>query len=1503
MNANAAAMLTNPTAGYRPSGLGYANLLSWVRLTEPMFTWGDIPLMQRDPAVKYGLRMLRSPFPRITIAKDRQGNDKISGRPAVQRYIKKTWARFWRHSVPRLLSNYFKWGRAPGGAEWSYDPAVKQLTLSQVRAVEPNDAQPFVKNRGRRKGELAGFQLNGAGSSAFVGRCHAFWFSGFDELGPFHDEPRLVAVHAPWLEKTGPTGVRAARRLLNWTRAVGITVIYYPKGNSRDGRGVVMDNENRAMRLGYSLQNGQVVALPNETMGDDSGNRQWAIEQREGQDNASKVNETIGDLHEEIWFGLGIPPEIIQAGGVGSGYEGRAIPMETFLGGSDEVAGMLDEAFRRQTLWHGIRANFGRQSWDYEITSLLREYLDESKNRGQGNSGGSGGGGNPSPPGLPSPQPDRRPALLSGLPADQGDDEGGDSLIRRQGGVTRAAAGIGRKEAQLRTAAALAMVESRLEELLKGSDSDDAADERDALAELADDPEEAADALGTVSLSWVAYGMTKGGKTKWKNSETNERRYQKSEPGTHAAKREQRQGNAKRGHEIVDKVARNEASADDLRELGDHLGSMTRDDLSKARQKLQAGFKSARQRDGMVAALRDHVAGRAAAIEGAKKLEPKPAPTTRENGTPEAPKNEDVHTVPTDALNVDPKRFQYKVSGIGEGGIGDELKGTNQWNPELGGTLLVWRDPTDGKDYVVNGHHRFDLAKRSGTKNVNARYIDAGSAKEARARGALANIAEGRGTAVDAAKYLRDSGQDVDHLQRAGISLSGKVAADAAHLKDLSPKAFQGLTEGRIDEGDATAVARNLKNHDLQDLLLKKLADRDERGEPKWSANVVAQAAKKMARAGTTTEKVKNLFGEFDDEKSTFEQEAELESAIGRKLAGSVGDFRALANKGRADRTADAGNVLNTDENKRRQLQAAEHAETFDREAGLSGPVSDAIKRHAADLAAAKGEKERKAVHERAYEEVRQLVGGGKPPQADAGGSGAGGSGGAKAPDVPPEPTAGRDESPAAPAPEVKPAAPPPMHATRATMHNAIDGNPNLTPEHREHMRAAATKVTARIPDAAHERIGRHLPGGARFYPDLKALSHGLYDEVLNNPKYNDATKAEVSKMKAKGVEVGGAYSHSDGSLHLNGGRVAGKPADHRPTHQLYAHELTHAIDGPKGELSKSPEWGEIMAGEIALPNHPLSRYASTQPKEGLAEFGRLVYGGDHDLAKVEKKFPRATAFFKARNLWPSSTTSSTPPTGSTSTTTGGTSTPSSPTPAGATTPRPVMLSGTTYNEDEHPRDDSGHWIKKGDIEAAKGDPEAAAELKAKTTDPAQRAKLDKALAGKPAHEVADHEGDAPTREKAANFIQRVAAKTAELAQRAHLLYLKLGIDYTDILDTPDDFTKLGMSPGMAFTGPQVHDPMRDALGVSTHFAMSILSKAMAAGFVAGKKLLKGKPAQPAAVQLSGTDDTVAELAGVLQQMLRAAVDEIGPGADAVPVPSVEKIAAFIRGKMAGGTA
>ena len=129
-----------------------------------------------------------------------------------------------------------------------------------------------------------------------------------------------------------------------------------------------------------------------------------------------------------------------------------------------------------------------------------------------------------------------------------------------------------------------------------------------------------------------------------------------------------------------------------------------------------------------------------------------PAPASKTKaGKPSTPDSGKVYHIPSHQLQVDPARFQYKLN-VDKSGVTDELKSVKTFNPDFAGVISVWADPADGKVYVVNGHHRYELAHRTGHAALAVRYGDAKTAKEARAVGALNNIAEGRGTAVDAAK-------------------------------------------------------------------------------------------------------------------------------------------------------------------------------------------------------------------------------------------------------------------------------------------------------------------------------------------------------------------------------------------------------------------------------------------------------------------------------------------------------------------------------------------------------------------------------------------------------------------------------------------------------------------------------------------------------------------------------------------------------------------------------
>src|SRR5213076_2829823 len=113
---------------------------------------------------------------------------------------------------------------------------------------------------------------------------------------------------------------------------------------------------------------------------------------------------------------------------------------------------------------------------------------------------------------------------------------------------------------------------------------------------------------------------------------------------------------------------------------------------------------------------------------------------------------------------------------LGPEGVSTELKGVTRWNPQLAGVIAVWRDPADGKVYVVNGHHRLELAQRLGVHALNVQFVEAKNATEARGEGAYMNIAEGRGTATDVAKFLRDMKVGPETLAQRGVTLRGDLA-------------------------------------------------------------------------------------------------------------------------------------------------------------------------------------------------------------------------------------------------------------------------------------------------------------------------------------------------------------------------------------------------------------------------------------------------------------------------------------------------------------------------------------------------------------------------------------------------------------------------------------------------------------------------------------------------------------------------------------------------------
>lgn len=323
-----------------------------------------------------------------------------------------------------------------------------------------------------------------------------------------------------------------------------------------------------------------------------------------------------------------------------------------------------------------------------------------------------------------------------------------------------------------------------------------------------------------------------------------------------------------------------------------------------------------------------------------------------------------------DELEADPDKFQYKTEGIDpKTGTTSELKEIKQYRPEFGGQLLVWRDPETGTNYVVNGHHRFELARRSGYKGPLAVYfIDAKNHREARAIGALANIAEGRGTPLDAARFMREAGLSPDDLRNQGISLKGSVAQKAAILRHLTPHLFTELQFGRLTENQALAIGTHL--HDLPDLQEQLFQQMQKRG--RLSVEELEEVAREM-RDTVRSEKQMTLFGEQETQRSLIWEKAAIKANIRRRLGEQLRAFSTVAQEKKADILESAGNVIAREQNEKLRQKLAEAQMMFDIEANTVGEFSRMLNRYAEALA--DNPRRKREIIEDAWNEAAAMLG------------------------------------------------------------------------------------------------------------------------------------------------------------------------------------------------------------------------------------------------------------------------------------------------------------------------------------------------------------------------------------------------------------------------------------------------------------------------------------------------------------------------------------------------
>jgi len=268
------------------------------------------------------------------------------------------------------------------------------------------------------------------------------------------------------------------------------------------------------------------------------------------------------------------------------------------------------------------------------------------------------------------------------------------------------------------------------------------------------------------------------------------------------------------------------------------------------------------------------------------------------------PENE-VCKISVTLLNLDPKRFQYKLIHGSTGSTGS-LREIKQWDSNLAGLILVWRDPFDGKTYVVNGHNRVTLAMNLGVSDLWVRYINADTDIEARAIGALANIADDKGTAIDAGKFFRDRKLNAGNLPK-NIDMKKTICSQGLAIANLHDDLFDYLVQGEMSLAIAVAIGETLSDRDLQ-VDLYELLKKEKRN---ISADVIRELADIVLNASRQNSVTLFDLGCFMA--SNALHLAELQAYIKHRLSRDRRLFRTVAKSRNAESLSRANNHIDRD--------------------------------------------------------------------------------------------------------------------------------------------------------------------------------------------------------------------------------------------------------------------------------------------------------------------------------------------------------------------------------------------------------------------------------------------------------------------------------------------------------------------------------------------------------------------------------------------------------------
>lgn len=356
--------LNTYTKDYKgPNALGglYSALLNPERA---IFYRHYAPLMMRDPHLWYGMELLKGPI--ISKAKyECQCTD-----TTVADYVTKQFQNFWNRGIDKAL-DCLVWGYSGSEVEYEFNPDLGMLEFKDLIYLYPGDVKPVVN-----EGKLIAVEISNADKNSakiYLKPPKVFWAVHDEKYHKWFGRSRLEGAFDTWWEIWQPKGYRGIRHMWYYRHAYDGGILYYPDGATQDPEtGEEISNALIAQEMLDRKETGSSLALPQKT-GD---NREWEYENPKGNTIPEGLLEYGDVLRDELWEGIGVPPEVAKQEDSGS-FAGRRIPQQAFYSYIQQIANTIAWAFDEQIVRKLVKLNFGPVSYEILPISILQTLQEE----------------------------------------------------------------------------------------------------------------------------------------------------------------------------------------------------------------------------------------------------------------------------------------------------------------------------------------------------------------------------------------------------------------------------------------------------------------------------------------------------------------------------------------------------------------------------------------------------------------------------------------------------------------------------------------------------------------------------------------------------------------------------------------------------------------------------------------------------------------------------------------------------------------------------------------------------------------------------------------------------------------------------------------------------------------------------------------------------------------------------------------------------------------------